>query len=316
MDDRVYQQKVKQYALHELFDIVEHIDQKQFPERYRMVVEEIHQRQTELAGAHHISGRISGDRETAKTTTNQIQEQAVEENTINAPWTLSRRITCNDLRPIWRIIVAIVLAQLVGGGVGLCIHFHHFPFYNLWYGAALSMPVGFFIGLVWYLRHRPLRMPVPTTLIGFIGFLVMSIAVMGGVFLPRLLKEMRLLQETQQLQAAAIHRIVLTDADHPPAVTVDQQAEIQTFVTAVHDAQGYAPNHDLAIREWFVRIDGETSYEYRCYITEKLSHDVVCSFIQRQGNSTAFYGDFSSRGLRTWFARSFLSSTYQEEKNN
>jgi hypothetical protein len=301
MDDTLYQQEIQQYSLDELLDIVDHIDREQFPERFRLVVDEIRQRQATQSADNNTGNIDPVDVDTTHASIHRIPDQEQIEG--DEAWTFGRTITFKDLRPIWRIMVAIIVAQLLGGVIGIVLHFHHLTFYNFWYGAAFSAPVGFLIGLYWHMTQRSSSSSLPTTLLGFIGFLVVSIAVFGGVSLPRLLQEMRLLEETQQLNAAAIQRIVLTDEERQKTyVTIENQTEIDAFVDASRDAHGYAPNHDRPTVVWYVRIEGQTPYEYRCYVTTKYPNDVICRFIQSRERRISAYGCFSSTQLRPWFA--------------
>ncbi len=310
MDNTSYRQDVQQYSLDELLDIVDHIDREQFPERFRIVIEEIRRRRTGQSADKNTGNVARVDNGTGHA---QVHDRLNQEQTSahesHEPWTFGRTMTFSDLRPLWRIIVSIMLAQLIGGVIGVLMPFHHLTFYNFWYGAALCAPVGFLLGLYWHVRQRPSSSPLPTTLLVFIGFLVVSIAVFGGLSRPRLRREMRLLEETQQLNAAAIQRIVLADADQRTRyATIDNQVAIQAFVAASRDAHGYAPNHDQPTVLWYVRIEGQNPYEYRCYVTAKYPNDVICRFIRTRDQRMSAYGCFSSTLLRSWFAQ-YLSFT-------
>ena len=62
---------------------------------------------------------------------------------------------------VWRIVLAMVVFDAIGGTVGVLVSFHHSTFMNGWLGGALSMPAGFAVGLWWQLAGRERRKETP-----------------------------------------------------------------------------------------------------------------------------------------------------------
>ena len=54
-----------------------------------------------------------------------------------------------ELVALWRVVVAVVLAQIVGGAVSVCVGSFGFWFIDFWYGGAVATVFGYAIGLVW-----------------------------------------------------------------------------------------------------------------------------------------------------------------------
>ena len=65
-------------------------------------------------------------------------------------------IILKEIRVVWRVIVSIAAAQVMGGIVGLVVAHHTTLFLNFWFGGAFAMAFGLIFGLVWHYNH-PLR---------------------------------------------------------------------------------------------------------------------------------------------------------------
>ncbi|MCP4401122.1 MAG: hypothetical protein GY801_27970 [bacterium] len=291
-----YQQEIEQYTLDELVDIAEYIDRKKSPERFQMVVAEIMRRRGTFPT--HANEPLQDD--------NNLSEEPLSIDDDNDLWGFHRRIMPRDLYPIWRIIVATMIAQAIGGSMISLLHLHHMTFLNMWFGAVVSAPVGFGVGLWWHLGARDPHSPLPTTLLGFLGVLVVGIALFGWLEFPRMRREMLLLQEAQQVTPAHIQQISLRGnrGTTMRAHITDREA-IQGFVDATRDAQGYSPNHDQSTIGWLVTFEGQITYAYLCYVTPKHPAWAICRFIQSHDgnieNGYSVYGTFSSVRLRRWF---------------
>lgn len=53
------------------------------------------------------------------------------------------------LKPVWRVLLAILVAQLIGAALGGVWNIAGHWYFNLWYGAAYATPMGLVSGLVW-----------------------------------------------------------------------------------------------------------------------------------------------------------------------
>ncbi len=56
------------------------------------------------------------------------------------------------IHPTWRILAGMVIAQIPGAALGSLWAPIGDGFLDLWYGAAVSLPLGFLIGLIWQKR--------------------------------------------------------------------------------------------------------------------------------------------------------------------
>lgn len=54
------------------------------------------------------------------------------------------------IKPVWRVLVVILILQLFGMAIGIQANLTGELFLNLWYGGAYATPVGFILGLVWH----------------------------------------------------------------------------------------------------------------------------------------------------------------------
>ena len=57
----------------------------------------------------------------------------------------------NLIKPVWRVLVVILVFQLLGSMLYVINDVKGVLFFNLWYGAAYATPIGFIIGLVWHI---------------------------------------------------------------------------------------------------------------------------------------------------------------------
>lgn len=55
----------------------------------------------------------------------------------------------------WRIYVAMMISQIPAAAVGALVAPTGDRIIDLWYGAALGLPVGFLVGLLWQLHSAP-----------------------------------------------------------------------------------------------------------------------------------------------------------------
>lgn len=55
------------------------------------------------------------------------------------------------IKPVWRILLTVVLVQLAGSAIAMHYHATGELFFDLWYGGVIVTPIGYIIGLVWHL---------------------------------------------------------------------------------------------------------------------------------------------------------------------
>lgn len=55
------------------------------------------------------------------------------------------------IKPVWRILLVVVLVQLAGSAFAAFYHLTGELFFDLWYGGVVVTPIGFVLGLGWHL---------------------------------------------------------------------------------------------------------------------------------------------------------------------
>lgn len=213
------------------------------------------------------------------------------------------QIPFGDLKRVWRILLALIVCQGLGGVMGLLIHFHHSGFSNYWIGGALATPVGFVVGLCWQVGRAEQRAATPIGLTLFLGLLA---AFVGGfaflVELPRMRREMRRLPELRALDARDIGQISVFDRyGEKQLLLIDDPAVISDFAQACRDVEGNSPSHPRYTASWYVVISGPKCYELEFHFEAGRPREVVGYFVRKEGNTTWFFGSFASRQLRVWF---------------
>jgi len=53
------------------------------------------------------------------------------------------------VKPVWRVCLGVLVAQLIGMGIGLVAKPIGHAFIDIWYGAAYATPIGFIGGTIW-----------------------------------------------------------------------------------------------------------------------------------------------------------------------
>lgn len=87
-----------------------------------------------------------------------------------------------DLKPLWRIEVAVVCSVLVGGLTGRR-YFTRLSDLNLFLGGALAMPVGFLLGLIWHCCTSRSESRTDWLLVSFLGLVAAAVAVFASLLL-------------------------------------------------------------------------------------------------------------------------------------
>jgi len=211
------------------------------------------------------------------------------------------QITFSDLKSVWRIIVAVLLCQLVGGAISLVISMHHFWFMNLWLGGAAGTLPGFILGVVWQLKS-------PTSDRGWIGIAcvlgLIAIAITGmafGVALPQMRSEMENLTAISQLQAESLQLIEVFDRYGDKRIArITNPESLAAFASGVSDAVGHSPNHPRYTESWHVVVEGTTQHQFDLHLNPGFPQSVIGYIVVKSGNTTVYHGTFESKGLRPW----------------
>jgi len=87
------------------------------------------------------------------------------------------------VKPIWRIMLAVLLVQLVAGLTSIVIGRYEHPFLDFWFGGAVSTFPGFILGLLWQTYSSKETIKNNLLAIGFIGSLCL-IVTSAAFFMP------------------------------------------------------------------------------------------------------------------------------------
>ena len=225
------------------------------------------------------------------------------EKTFLSTRVLSPRWWWNALAEVWRLLLAVIVCEEVGGIVGLLVGFHHSSFMNHWLGAAIAAPVGLMIGLLWQFARPERRTLSASLMAAFTGVLTMFLctgAILGTI--PRMRTEMLRLQDLTALDATTIERISVLDRYGPEKVCdIDDPAVITQFAEACRDVKGNVPNHPVYTSSWYVVLRGSEPREIECHYERGRPDELVGYYAHKVGNLTHYYGSFSSKRLREWF---------------
>ncbi len=214
-------------------------------------------------------------------------------------------IRLRHLAPIWRVLLATVAFQLLGGVTGVLVGLHHSVFENSSLGAGIATPIGFVVGLLWQLSRVERRKTTPRVLTIFIGLLAAWLGATTAFFdVPRARDEMRRLDHLRRLATSGINQILVFDRYGKEKLqTVRGEAALLSFVEACRDVAGNSPNHPTYTHSWYLVVVGQQALELECHYEAGRSEEVVGCFVRKSGNTTFYYGSFAGRRLRGWFEK-------------
>jgi hypothetical protein len=213
-------------------------------------------------------------------------------------------ITSGDLKGVWRIILAVVVCELLGGLISMAIGFHHFWFMNLWLGGAIGSLPGFVIGAIWQFSG-PSGRRGSAGVAWFGGLLALAIAgIACGVVFPLMRMHVTQLSALAHLRDESIHSIVVFDRyGDTRLVSLSDQKALLAFAEACVDGVGHTPNHPTYSDSWYVVVSGNSRHEFELHLDPKFPSSVIGDFVLKSGNTTTYQGAFESHGLRSWIEK-------------
>lgn len=219
-------------------------------------------------------------------------------------------MTLSDLKPIWRVVVGIIICQILGGAMGLLIGAHHSGFSNFWLGGAIGSPVGFILGIGWHLLTAEGRAKTPLGTTLFLGVLAFALGAAACFqVLPHMRGEMQRLRAIKALDASKISSVSVFDRYGESRIAeFSSPSTIREFALSCRDAEGYSPNHPHYVASWYIVIAGTDPSEIECHYEAGRGQMVVGYFVAKSGTTTRYYGTFSSRNLRKWFEKHLRES--------
>lgn len=94
------------------------------------------------------------------------------------------------LKVLWRVIAAMLLAEIAGMIIAFVIEPYKILFLNLWYGAVYAAPVGYLLGLIWLKIAEPRRISKERIPLAILGFMLIF-TTLGGYLFSILFAEFR-----------------------------------------------------------------------------------------------------------------------------
>ncbi len=219
----------------------------------------------------------------------------------------------NDFKPVWRIVVAMVLGQLAGSVIGILLRPHYSWFENSFFGGTAGTFPGFVFGVVWHIRSKPADRDWIglTCALGFLSLVMTIIAF--GFDLPQMQREMRNLERIRQLKSKNLKRIEVFDKHKRKCIIrITDPQTLKAFAEGIADAQGHSPNHPRYSDSWYVVITGP-SHQFELHLNPRFPESVIGDIVVKFGNFTSYYGTFRSKGLRSWVNDHLIKANMNEQ---
>ncbi len=217
-------------------------------------------------------------------------------------------IKAEDLKKTWRIIVMVIVGQVVGFCIGIAFSLHPDKFLSLWAGGAIGTLPGFIIGVLWYFKSQDKNISAPYFTIGFfaIGSIALPIAAFG--LLSSGLAFNHLMEEIKSLDPSVIEKLVVYKGNRKQAVLelTDTKA-LYAFTEACRDIEGDNIQNLKPCRtidRYYIELTGILPKDI---ILNHCETDIATgTFATKKGNTTSYYGGFSSTLLKSWLNRYVL----------
>jgi len=87
------------------------------------------------------------------------------------------------IKPIWRILLATMIFQIIGGIVGLSYPLYGMLLIDLWFGSAVSTAPGFLIGVVWQSINSPKIIRQNLLIVAIMGIMCVVLTI-SAFFMP------------------------------------------------------------------------------------------------------------------------------------
>ena len=214
---------------------------------------------------------------------------------------LYKQLSFQDLAPVWRIIVAVVVFELAGGFIGFTYGYHHSGFMNLWAGGALAALPGFVLGAIWHLSG-PVDRRDTIRIAGFLG-LLSAILFFTAVFdaIPGMKSDMRMLATLSQFDNEPFDRIEIFDRYRKTEIlTVTEPAIVAAFTRAISDAVGHSPSHPQYSHSWYAIVSGPKRYEFELHLDPNFPDSIIGYSLTRSEHPASYQVAFQSHALRPW----------------
>jgi hypothetical protein len=206
------------------------------------------------------------------------------------------RITADDLRRLWRVVLCVVGAQAAGGIVGGLLG----SVEQAWLGGAMASAPAALGGILWHARAEGFRKDARLLLgIGGLAFLLTAFAV--AIVLPRSLREKERVAALARMGPAGARRLEVQDlARGGAARTIIDRDMLSSFAAACADARRFSPSPKDVDRSWRVVVDGPAPFELHLALSRSDPERCFGRIVETGGTRTWYLGNFESRALRGW----------------
>jgi hypothetical protein len=222
----------------------------------------------------------------------------------------NRFIKAEDLKKTWRIIVMVIIGQVIGLCTGIVFSLHPDKFLSIWAGGAIGTLPGFIIGVLWYFRSQNKSNGIPYVTIGFfaVGSIALPIAAFG--LLSSGMAFNNLMEEIKTIDPSSIEKLVVYKGYRKQNVLelTDIKA-LYEFAEACRDIEGdHIQNMKpcKTIDRYYIELTGILPKDI---ILDHCETDIATgTFATREGNTTSYHGDFSSKSLKPWLSKYILGN--------
>ena len=87
------------------------------------------------------------------------------------------------VKPIWRVLLGILIVQLFGGVISFYNSPYGHPFPDFWYGGAISTFLGFILGCFWHQKFAKSKLENHKFVLSFIGCICFGL-LLAAIFFP------------------------------------------------------------------------------------------------------------------------------------
>ena len=212
-----------------------------------------------------------------------------------------------DTLQVWRIFVASIAFQIVGGVIGVAYDYHYFGFINAWLGMMVAIIPGLAIGTIWH-RSKAAGNPESDRLIRFLWAVGLSVCIVGaGTGVPHWRTEMRNLADISKLPQKGILQIDVLDGDaRKKMLAISDPSTVASFTRSIADAIGHPANHMQVTHSWYLIASGSTKHEFRLFLDSRFPERVFGNFVVRSDNTISNRGSFQSYALRPWVEKHLM----------
>jgi riboflavin transporter FmnP len=222
-----------------------------------------------------------------------------------------KNITLKDLIPIWRVIIAIILTQILGGFIGYCVKPYHIMFINIWIGGAFGTFTGFLVGAIWHFSKKKRRVNlIVLPFLGFVGLTTLMVTLFSVfVAIPHFAEEAKRIGMMKILSKKMINKIDVYNRDGKSLLkTIIEKEILSQFASNCKDTEGYAPNHPKYSQSWYLIVytEGE-NLELDFHVMQKDNSTIYGRFVYRKPGYMKSFGSFKSQNLRKWFDKYIIN---------